>query len=216
MCAQDFVSAPMAPPPLIDSKQAVRLVMAQSPPEYPLVAKANYIAGQVQVELTVNGKGKVASVHVLEGNAILAASALNAARRWSYHPLATPSGPSGFVTRVKLKFVLRPQGKDPFPQRAEQDFMRQVTPPQPVRPPNDSPPGEVVHMRLLVNEKGQVVDMEVPPAVRARFGASCEPLRGWTFRPALWGNIPIASYLDVDVPVSTPSLAGTDATSGCS
>lgn len=215
VCAQELASAPVALPTLIDSKQAAKMVIERPAPEYPPIAKANYIAGQVQVELTVNDNGKVASAHVLEGNAILAASALNATRRWSYRPLATPSGPSGFVTRVRLKFILHPLRLDSMPQRAEQDFLRQVKPPQPVRPQQDSAPGEVVHIRLLVNEQGQVVDMAGSPTVRARFGAACETLRGWTFRPAHWGNIPIPSYLDVNVPFSAPSIARAAVNPGC-
>lgn len=213
--AQEFVSAPAVLPTLIDPKKAAKMVLEQSAPEYPPVAKANYIEGQVQLELTVNDHGKVASAHVLEGNALLAASALNATRRWSYHPLATPAGPSGFVTRVKVKFILHPLRIHSMPQRAEQDFLRQVKPPQAVRPPEDSPPGELVHMRLLVNEQGQVVDMAASPTFMTRFRAACEALRGWTFRPARWGNLPIASYLDVEVPVGRTSVARVAANPGC-
>jgi hypothetical protein len=69
-------------------------------------------------------------------------------------------------------------------------------------------------MRLLVNDQGQVVDMDVPPTGRAQFAAARETLQGWTFRPAHWGSLPIASYLDVDVPVSAPSIARAAASSG--
>ena len=62
-------------------------------------------------------------------------------------------------------------------------------------------------MRLLVNDQGQVVDREVSPMGSGRFEAACETLRGWTFRPAHWGSLPIASYLEVDVPVSMASVS---------
>jgi hypothetical protein len=62
-------------------------------------------------------------------------------------------------------------------------------------------------MRLLVNDQGKVVDRGVWHTGKAQFEAACETLRGWTFRPAHWGNLPIASYLDVYVPASAPSLA---------
>jgi TonB family protein len=205
--AQENVPGPNALPVITKRKQVAALAMVQLAPEYPPVAKVNYLQGQVQLELTVNGKGKVANAHVLRGNAILAASALKAVSRWIYHPLITASGPSGFIATVELKFALHFQGIDLTPRQAERDFLRQVKPPQVVRPGEDAPPGDVVHMRLLVNDQGQVVDMEVSPVGRSQFAAARETLQAWTFRPAHWGNLPIASYLEVDVPVDTPSIA---------
>ena len=208
--AQEYAPGLNALPVIVDHKQAAGLILTQAAPEYPPVAKVNYIEGQVQLELTVNGKGTVDKVHVLEGNALLAESALKAARRWIYHPLTTPSGPSGFITKVRLKFSLHNRGGAAAvltPRRAEQDFLRQIKPPQVVRPPEDAHPGDVVHMRLLVNDQGQVVDREFLPMDREQLEAACETLRGWTFRPAYWGNLPIASYLEVDIPVSAPSIA---------
>jgi hypothetical protein len=61
-------------------------------------------------------------------------------------------------------------------------------------------------MRLLVNDQGQAVDKERLSGSGARFDAAWETARAWTFRPAHWGNLPIASYLDVDVPVGVPPI----------
>jgi TonB family protein len=216
VCAQEDVPGTNLLPVLIDPKQAAKLVMAQSPPEYPPVAKVNYIEGQVQLELTVDGKGTVDKAHVLDGNAILAESALRATRRWTYHPLTTPSGPSGFITRVRLKFSLYNRGAEAelTPRRAERDFLRQVKPPQVMRPPDEAHAGDAVHMRLLVNDQGQVIDSDVSSPGKGQSEAARETLRGWTFRPAYWGNLPIASYLEVDVPMSAASMARAAANSG--
>ena len=212
--AQENVSGPNGLPVIMDHKQAVRLVLAQPTPEYPTVAKMNYLQGHVHLELTVDGRGKVANAHVLEGNAILAASAVKAARRWTYHPLATAAGPSGFITMVEVRFVLDFRKAVLTPQQALRDFVRQIKPPQVVRTGEDAPSEDVVHMRLLVNDQGEVDDLEISPMGRARFEAAREILRGWTFRPAHWGTLPIASYLDVDVPVGAPSVVRTAANSG--
>jgi TonB family protein len=211
--AQESVSGPHDLPVINNHRQAAALAVDRSAPEYPPVAKVNYIQGPVQVELTVNDKGKVARAHAVQGNAMLAASALKAVRRWIYHPLATPSGPSGFVTTVKLTFSLsyRITADSLAPKQAERDFLRQVKPPQLVQPPQDSHPGDLVHVRVLVNEEGEVVDMGASPMDREKFEAARESLRNWTFRPAHWGNLPIASYVDVDVPVGAPSLARANA-----
>ena len=58
---------------------------------------------------------------------------MKAVLRWIYHPLTTASGPSGFITTVKLKFTLNDRWLDLTPQQAERDFLRQVKPPQVVR-----------------------------------------------------------------------------------
>ena len=213
VCAQDNFPGPITLPVIIDRKQAAGLLLTQPPPEYPTVAKVNYLQGPVQLEITVNGTGKVAKVHVLGGNAILAASALKAALRWIYHPLATTSGPSGFITTVEMKFALNYHGIELTPRQAELDFLRQVKLPQVVQPPDKAHSGDSIHMRLLVNDQGQVIDMDISPMGRARFEAARETLRGWIFRPAHWGSLPVASYLDVDVPVGAQSLASTTTTS---
>jgi len=214
LSAQEHVYGPDASLAVIAPKQATGLILGQAAPEYPAVAKVNYLQGHVQLELTVNGKGEVADAHVLDGDAILAVAALKAARGWNYQPLTTAAGRSGFVTRVKIKFTLNYHGINLTPRQAEQDFLRQVKPPQVVQQPEDAPPEDVVHMRLLVNDQGQVVDKEISHAGRAQFVAAREALRSWTFHPAHWGSLPIAAYLDVDVPVSASSLARAVAESG--
>ena len=214
VCAQESVPGPYTLPVILDPKQVARLTMAQPAPEYPPVAKINYLQGIVQMELTVNVEGNVANVHVVDGNPILAAAAMKAARQWIYRPLATASGPSGFITKVRLKFTLLRRAEDLTPQQAERDFERQVKPSQINRPPDDAHPEEMVHMHLLVNDQGQVVDSDASRSGSALFEAARETLRGWTFRPAHWGSLPIASYLIVDVPVSAPSVTRAAANSG--
>jgi len=211
---KENVPGPDDLPVVRNPKQVARLALTRPAPEYPPVAKVNYLQGLVQIRITVSREGKVLSAHVLHGNAILAEAALTATRRWIYRPLATAAGPSGFITTVSLKFTLGNIGGDLTPQQAEHDFLRQVKPPQIKRPPQAAPTKEVVHMRLLVNDQGQVVDRDVAPAGSAQFEAACETLRGWTFRPAHWGNLPIASYFEVDVPVDTPTVARAAALSG--
>lgn len=205
--AQEGALGAASPLLVMSRKQAAKLIMVQPVPEYPPVAKVNYLQGHVQLELTVNGAGKVTRAHVLKGNAMFAASALKAARRWVYHPLTTAAGPSGFITTVELKFSLDYASSELTPQQAERDFQRQIKPPQVVRTEEGARPEDVLHMRLLVNEQGEVDDMETSPTGKAQFEAARETLRGWTFRPAHWGTLPIASYLEVDVPISTPPVA---------
>ena len=144
-------------------KQATKMVVVQTKPEYPVVAKVNYLQGRVQLKLTVDGEGKVTQAHVVAGEAVLAASALKAARGWLYRPLATSAGPAGFVTIVKLKYFLSSTVAELTPRRAESDFLRQVKPPAVVMPIEDPHAGESVRLHLLVDDEGKVDDVEVSP-----------------------------------------------------
>lgn len=209
--AQNYVPASGVALPAIEGKQAEKMAIAHGRLEYPPVALVNYIEGLVQLELTVNEKGNVEKAHVVKGNAILAESVLRAARGWTYHPLITPSGPSGFCTVVTLRFTLQIRWEELTPQQAEEDFMRQVKPPEAVHPPEDAHPADLVHMRLLLNDQGRIVDWGGMPRNKAQSDAAFETLRGWTFHPAHWGNLPVATYLDVDVPLGAASIARTAA-----
>jgi hypothetical protein len=164
----------------------------------------------MQVEITRDGK--VAKAHVVRGHPLLAASALKAVRGWIYRPLQTPSGPSGFVTTVEVKFFLRTRKTDTVPPEPERDLSRQVKPPEVVERPAGSSPTTVVRMRVLVNDQGQVIDTEPVPGAGTNPEAAEKSLEGWTFRPAHWGSLPIPWYLDVDVPVGAAATtrAGTD------
>jgi TonB family protein len=207
VCAQDYVAVPELPQVITNPRQLAALVLAQPVPEYPPVAKVNYLEGLVQIEITVDNHGKVSNAHVLNGNPILAAAALKAVSHWVYLPLATAAGPAGFITTVRLKFALHRQRVVLTPRQAERDFQRQVKPPQIVSPAKEAQPAKIVHLRLLVNDQGQVVDTDAARLDRAQFKAVYENLRRWTFHPAHWGTLPIASYLNVDVPLGEPPAA---------
>jgi TonB family protein len=196
---------PASPPIRLDRKTASHMVQDKAAPEYPALAKINYIRGRVRLKVEVAGDGKVVQAHVVHGNPILAASALKAIRSWIYHPLVTRSGPSPFLTTVELKFAMEMHGMRLPAKRAESDFSRQIKPPEVIGRPPDPPPTNVVHMRLLLNDQGQVIDSESSPVAASDLETARKSLQGWTFRPAHWGNLPIPWYLDVDVPISGPS-----------
>jgi TonB family protein len=55
-------------------------------PKYPKDAIAKGIQGIVRLRATIDRKGNVAKVRVLEGDPILAAAAVKAVKRWKYRP----------------------------------------------------------------------------------------------------------------------------------
>jgi TonB family protein len=181
---------------------ATRLVLHQDAPEYPSVAKVNYVQGRVRMEVEVSREGRVVRAHVTRGNPILAASALAAVRRWAYRPLVTPAGPRPFLVDVEVNFVLHFKKVNRTPRDPESDLNRQVKPPEVVARPTGQDPDARALLHLLLNEEGQIIDSEVLKGTTAPLEAIRRSLRHWSFRPARWGAIPIPWYIDVDVPVN--------------
>jgi len=131
---------------------------------------------------------------VLDGDAVLAVPAQQAISQWIYRPLDTPAGQAGFISTVRMKFNLlirklidTAAGGARLPAPGQ--------PPQLVRPPEDTHAGDVVHMHVLVNDQGRVVDMKVPPADGPQFEAARDILRDGPSARAL-GNLPVASYVE--------------------
>jgi TonB family protein len=202
--------------PVLDTIAASRLCLNQVPPEYPTLAKVNYIEGRVRVQLVVSSAGTVTSAHVLSGNPLLAAAVLNSVRMWRYRPLVAKGGPSSFATRVEVNFALRRRKMDYRPLEAESDFGRQVKPPEVLRGPEEGASSDPpVRVRLLVNAEGKVIDSGILKGVPSQLEKARKNIERWSFRPARWGALSVPWYLDVDVPVhSSPAQAGTASPSG--
>jgi TonB family protein len=79
---------------------------SRSTPSYPAAAKSARIAGVVTVFLLVNEKGEVESVERTDGHATLTPAAVEAARRWKFHPTVV----NGQPVRVRgyLSFDFKP------------------------------------------------------------------------------------------------------------
>ena len=198
--------APDQSPVVVDRKKATRLLVRQVFPEYPAVARINFIQGQVLVQLLVSSGGRVSQAHVLEGHPILAAAALHAVRGWTYHPLMTASGPSTFLTTVSVNFTLRSHKTDLFPTQAETFLNRQVKPPEVLNMRVDPPTNSSVRLRVLLSDQGQIIDTQPLKGSPADFEEARKAVEEWTFRPARWGALYVPWYLEVDVPVSDSAI----------
>jgi len=186
---------------LIDSKTASKLVVQQVKPEYPSVAKLNYIQGSVRMRVVVTREGRVGEAHVLHGHPFLAASALSAVRRWVYQPLRTRSGPAEFLTVVEVVFSLHTKKLRPLPQEPEQDLKRQVRPPEVLEGPVGPAAAASVRLRVLVSDEGHAIDSQPLAGLAAHFSTAQKAVGRWTFKPARWGALAVPWYLEVDVPV---------------
>jgi len=185
----------------VNRKIASRLLVSQVTPEYPSIARVNYIRGQVRMLITVERSGRVSSAHVLQGHPFLAASALEAIRQWVYRPLMTASGPAEFRTMVDVNFTLRSVKADRLPPDPDQDLDRQVRPPEALGMPPGAPAADCVRMRVLVNDRGRAIDATPLTGRPSLFRAARQRIEGWEFRPARWGNLKVPWYVDVTVPM---------------
>ena len=202
--------------PILGTRQASRLLLSQPPPEYPVLAKVNYIQGRVRAQLVVSAAGTVASAHVLSGNPLLAAAVLNSARDWRYRPYVVAGSASPFVTSVEVRFRLHIKKLDLDPTQAESDFSRQVKPPEVLTRPkeatSDDPP---IRMRLLVSAEGKVIDSEILRGIACQIERVKKTVERWSFRPARWGALSVPWCLDVDVPLDHgPVQAGIGSPAG--
>ena len=195
--------AAVRPTTVLDAKESSRLILKQEPPDYPVIARLNYIEGLVHAELVVSPTGEVARAHVLDGNPILAEALLSAVPQWRYRPLVTNGRRTPFLTVVEIKFVLHYADIVSVPPNAESDFSRQVRPPEvvtgPEKPASDDP---AVRLRLLIDGEGKVIDSSVLKGSVALFEAANSIVQKWSFRPARWGTLFVPWYVDVDVHVN--------------
>jgi TonB family protein len=204
--AQAQMPDPPTLPLILNRKRATRLLIQQARPEYPPLAKLNYIQGRVRVELNVSREGKVARAHILFGHPLLAAAALRAVRQWIYRPLVASSGTIPFLTTTDIDFSLQTRNLREFPAQPVRDFNRQVKPPVVIARPKLTPQTTAMHFKLLLDDEGHVIDLEPLPESTVDLSRVKRMLGGWAFRPAHWGNLAIPWYIDVDIPMVESAL----------
>ncbi len=185
----------------LDAKKAAKFVVKREVPEYPPLAKVNYIQGAVRMMVRVSSEGEISEAHVVLGHPFLAMAALNAIRRWLFRPARARPGPAEFQTYVDVNFTLRYKKLGQVPRQPDRDLMRQIHPPELVEKPAEPAAPTSVRLRLLVGPEGSVLDSAplsglVPFVEEAR-----DCVSRWKFRPALWGTLPVPWYFDAEVPV---------------
>lgn len=187
--------------PFLPAKKANKLVVDQPIPEYPTLAKMNYIQGNVRLLATVNDSGDVAEAHVVRGHPFLAVAALRAVRRWLFRPAGLRPGPAQFMTYVDVNFSLRAKRIDQIPSDPERDLRRQIRPPEILDSPSSGVDTSLVRMRVLVSSDGQVLDAQPLGDSAPHFEEARRIVASWSFRPARWGALSVPWFLEVDVPV---------------
>lgn len=187
---------------MLDSHTAAKLLIHVAKPEYPPIAKLNYIQGSVKLEINVSPEGKVVRVHVVEGEPLLAAAAIQAVRQWRYRPYVSSGNPVAFNTFVAVQFALHLRRfRGHLPRDPEGYLEKQVHPPEVLTHPQPASPAANVRLKVLVGPKGKVLDAAPLEGEGAEVELARENLRHWKFRPARWGAIAVPWYVTVQVPL---------------
>lgn len=93
----------------VTSAQAVATepsVVQAIPPNYPPLALAAHVEGEVTVEARINPQGDVTATKMISGHRLLSLAAEKAARRWKFNPLE--QGVNERTVRLYFKFTMVP------------------------------------------------------------------------------------------------------------
>lgn len=104
----------MIPPPrpssprIIQQSEGVQsgLLVYRVDPRYPQIAISAGISGTVELRAIIGRDGRVRSVEVLSGSALLAPAAVAAVREWRYRPTLLNGEAVEVETHVTVHFVL--------------------------------------------------------------------------------------------------------------
>jgi protein TonB len=82
------------------------MCISDSPPVYPLEAKAAGIEGTVVLFAQINKSGRIDLARVVSGPEPLRQAAVDAVKTWVYRPYLIDGSRTGFRTVIKVKFTL--------------------------------------------------------------------------------------------------------------
>jgi protein TonB len=74
-------------------------------PPYPPIARAAHASGAVQVQVTISEDGRVIEAAVMNGHPLLRDAALQAAKRWTFHPTELSGVPVKVQGILTFNFV---------------------------------------------------------------------------------------------------------------
>ena len=80
--------------------------IVNSAPDYPLLARAGHVQGDVDIEVIIGPTGNVEKVRVMRSVPMLDQSAIDAVKRWKYKPTIINGVPVSVKTRVRVSFSL--------------------------------------------------------------------------------------------------------------
>jgi periplasmic protein TonB len=103
---QTVVKAAPKGPLTISAGVANGMLIHQTAPVYPQIAKAARVSGTVELQATISKAGAITDLHVVSGPAMLRQAAVDAVRTWRYKPYKLNSEPTDVETTINVNFTL--------------------------------------------------------------------------------------------------------------
>lgn len=94
---------PEAPLPVGGDVRPAKLLSSVSP-AYPAMAKTQHVVGDVKIDALIDASGRVTTMKVLAGPALLQRAAMDALRQWKYQPATLDGKPVPMHLTVTLQF----------------------------------------------------------------------------------------------------------------
>ncbi len=104
--AQSVVQAPPPKPIAISSGVAIGMLVHQTAPIYPPIAKSARVSGIVELHATIAQNGVIKDLYVVKGPQMLRQAALDAVRNWRYKPYTLNNQPIDVDTTINVSFTL--------------------------------------------------------------------------------------------------------------
>jgi protein TonB len=98
--------APAAPLPVGGDVVQAKLI-SSVPPAYPPLAKSQHISGNVLVDALIDANGRVTTMKIVSGPALLHQAAMDALKQWKYRPATLDGKPTPMHLAVTIQFRLQ-------------------------------------------------------------------------------------------------------------
>ncbi len=98
--------APAAPLPVGGDVVQAKLI-SSAPPAYPPLAKSQHVSGSVLVDALIDANGRVTTMKVVSGPALLHQAAMDALKQWKYRPATLDGKPTPMHLTVTVQFRLQ-------------------------------------------------------------------------------------------------------------
>jgi periplasmic protein TonB len=99
------------PPPVIGGRLEPAVLIKQTLPAYPAMARTARVTGVVVLEGTVNVNGSIENIHVVDGHPLLVDEAIKAVKKWKYRPAILNGQPTPSPVTVTVRFTLKYPGQ---------------------------------------------------------------------------------------------------------
>jgi len=97
-------------PPVIGGHLEQAVLIQQTKPVYPALARTARVEGIVVLEGTISEQGKVEDVHVVSGHPMLVDAAIKAVQKWKYRPPKLNGQIVSCPVRIQVRFMLKYPG----------------------------------------------------------------------------------------------------------